>query len=281
MRLRTLADAGMLDRLIDDLLEECGELDAFVTRLTVDDWNRTTAFFSWTVRDQILHLHQVDRFGLISLIGHAPFSDTVAAVRAHQAQGVELSAAIRHEFVAVSSADVLLTWRDGYRRIAEALRAAPDGKRLDWFGPPMNAKSFASARLMEVWAHGQDIYDLFGVERSPTRRLRHICDLGVRTFGWSFRNRGLEVPSRPTVRLAGCDGAELAWTGEEGDGLVEGTTRDFALVVTQRRAPQETGLVAHGIAAETWLSIAQCFAGAPQEAAAPGSRPPVAGIAGH
>jgi len=32
-------------------------------------------------------------------------------------------------------------------------------------------------------------------------RIRNICELGVRTFGWAFRNPELDVPSSPRVRL--------------------------------------------------------------------------------
>ena len=265
---------GGCDGIADDLLAENRELDSFVAAQAPGDWGRRTDFFDWTVRDQILHLHQVDRFGLTSLLDDAPFSQTVAVVRAHQAQGIELSAAIRAEFASISTADVLDTWRAGYLRIVEALRAAPRDSRLEWFGPPMGIASFASARLMEVWAHGQDIYDLFAVRRKPTARLRHICELGVRTFGWSFRNRGLDVPSRPAVSLKLPDGEVLDWPSDgEDPGLVKGSALDFALVVTQRRAPDDVSLSAVGDAARRWLTIAQCFAGAPQEAAAPGTRP--------
>ena len=58
----------------------------------------------------------------------------------------------------------------------------------------MGAKSFLTARLMEAWAHGQDICDTVGVEREPTDRLRHIAQLGYITRGWTYVNRGLEVP---------------------------------------------------------------------------------------
>lgn len=262
----------MREQLIDDLLEENRELDRFVSSLDSASWARETPFFDWTVRDQILHLFQVDRFGLISLEADAPFSETVAAVRAHQAEGIELSQAIREEFAARSNEEVLETWRQGYRAIAAALRDAAEGTRLDWFGPPMGVASFATARLMEVWAHGQDIYDLFEVRREPTARIRHICELGVRTFGWSFRNRELDVPQRPSVTLTGPGGETWTWDGD-GEGTVSGSAHDFALVVTQRRAPSDTGLEAEGEIAREWLSIAQCFAGAPQEPAAPESRP--------
>ncbi len=63
----------------------------------------------------------------------------------------------------------------------------------------MGAKSFLTARLMEVWAHGQDIVDTISTnggdaDREPTDRLRHIAQLGFITRGWTYINRGLDVP---------------------------------------------------------------------------------------
>jgi hypothetical protein len=31
--------------------------------------------------------------------------------------------------------------------------------RITWYGPSMSARSFVTARLMEAWAHGQDVAD--------------------------------------------------------------------------------------------------------------------------
>ncbi len=267
-----MADPSTVVALCEDLLAENRELDGFVSGLADADWKRPTPFFDWTARDQILHLHQVDNFGLVSLDDRDAFAAMVEDIRAQQAEGIELSEQVRREFAGISDAEVLKTWRKGYENIVQQLRDAPEGYRVVWFGPEMGVLSFATARLMEVWAHGQDIYDLFGVERKPTGRVRHICDLGVRTFGWSFRNRGLEVSARPDVRLTPPSGDEWDWPGE-GQGSVRGPALDFAMVVTQRRAFEDTALVAEGDAAKKWLEIAQCFAGAPQERAAPGSRP--------
>ena len=42
-----------------------------------------------------------------------------------------------------------------------------------------------------------------GIEREHTDRLKNIAVIGVKTFGWTFVNRGLEVPADvPYVRLA-------------------------------------------------------------------------------
>ena len=262
----------MLDGLSDDVLAENRALDDLVSSLPASDWHRPTAFFGWTVRDQILHLHQVDRFGLSAMDGEDAFGDVFRAARAGQAGGVELSEQVRRQFAGVSDATVLETWRDTYQALVARLRAGDPKARIPWFGPPMSLVSFASARQMEVWAHGQDIYDMLGLDRATPARIRNVCDLGVRTFAWSFRNRGLDVPASPRVVLAGPNGASWDWPGQ-GAGLVEGSARDFALVVTQRRAPEDTSLRTEGYGAAAWLPIAQCFAGTPQEPAAPGSRP--------
>ena len=53
--------------------------------------------------------------------------------------------------------------------LADALRAVPAGTKLPWFGPPMSATSMATARLMETWAHGQDVADALGVAAPADR----------------------------------------------------------------------------------------------------------------
>jgi uncharacterized protein (TIGR03084 family) len=126
----------------------------------------------------------------------------------------------------------------------------------------MSPASFATARLMEYWAHGQDIADALGVERKPTSRLRHICHLGVRTRGFSYAVRGMTPPDTEVyVALTGPDGDTWAWGDPAATDRVEGTALDFCLVVTQRRLPAGTGLVTTGDAATEWMQIAQAFAG--------------------
>jgi uncharacterized protein (TIGR03084 family) len=143
--------------------------------------------------------------------------------------------------------------------------------RMPWFGPPMSVASFAAARQMEVWAHGQDIYDLMGVRRTNDDRIHSICELGVRTHGWSFRNRGLEKPAPPAVRLIAPSGAEWLWNPGGAD-EIQGPAEAFALVVTQRRHVEDTDLAVRGRDARRWMEIAQCFAGTPATGPAPGAR---------
>jgi uncharacterized protein (TIGR03084 family) len=136
----------------------------------------------------------------------------------------------------------------------------------------MSARSAMTARQMETWAHGFEIFDLLGATRNETDRIRNIVVLGVNTFGWSYQVHGLPVPPKaPELVLTAPSGA--VWTfGEPGAGRILGTAVDFAAMVTQTRALEDTGLRIEGEVARTWMENAQCFAGPPERPPAPKSR---------
>jgi uncharacterized protein (TIGR03084 family) len=128
----------------------------------------------------------------------------------------------------------------------------------------MSAASSVTARLMETWAHGQDVFDAVGLVRRPTARLRHVAHLGVATRGWSFRLRGLPVPGTPVrVELTGPDGDLWTWGPEDAADRVSGPAEDFCLLVVQRRHRSATALVVTGPVADQWLDVAQAYAGDP------------------
>jgi len=134
--------------------------------------------------------------------------------------------------------------------------------RAPWYGPDMSIASMATARLMETWAHGQDVADALGVTREPTKRLRHVAHLGVRTMGFSYLLRDRPVPTEPVrVELEAPDGL-WSWGPDETVNRVTGPALDFCLLVTQRRNLADTRLRVTGPVATEWMSIAQAFAGA-------------------
>jgi uncharacterized protein (TIGR03084 family) len=128
----------------------------------------------------------------------------------------------------------------------------------------MGARSFTSARIMETWAHGQDIVDALSVRRTPTARLRHVAHLGVGSRNFSYLLRAKEAPAADVrVELAAPDGTTWAWGTEGCDSSVAGPAIDFCLVVTRRRKVSDTALVVKGESATEWMEIAQAFAGPP------------------
>ena len=137
----------------------------------------------------------------------------------------------------------------------------------------MSAASSLTARIMETWAHTQDIADALGVTREPTPRLRHVAHIGVGARAFSYAVHGKPLPAAGVrVELAGPDGTPWTWGPPGAADRVTGPALDFCLLVTQRRHRNDLALAIEGPAADGWMSIAQSFAGAagtgrsPQEA---------------
>lgn len=244
---------------VSAFLDECTDLDALVADLDEPSWARDTPAQGWTIAHQIAHLAWTDEVALLAATAPEDFSAEVAAAGRNPTGHVDEQAA---KGAAAPPAELLARWRTGRQRLGTALRATPTDVKLPWFGPPMSPRSMATARLMETWAHGQDVADALGVRREPTTRLRDICHLGVRTRDFAYVLNNEEPPSAPfRIELTAPGGEVWIW-GEGGVDSVTGTAEDFCLVVTQRRRAGDTGLVATGEAAR-WLTFAQAFAGAP------------------
>ena len=270
-----------LAEVLADLRAESEALDGLVARLSDVDWSRETPSVGWTVGHQIAHLAWTDRaatlaasdrFEFFRLLGEAMDGDPGAFVDRAAAEGV------------APPAELLARWRDGREALAKALIAVPPGEPIAWFGTSMSATSSATARLMETWAHGQDVADTFAgdpgelgaaarAHKEPTPRLRHVCHLGYRTIGHSFATHGRPLPTESfRVELSTPDGGLWTYGPESAAERVTGPALDFCLLVTQRRHYADLALQAHGDRAREWLTIAQAFAGLPGQGREPGQR---------
>ena len=258
-----------LHSLLADLAAEGDSVDALVAPLPAARWADPTPAEGWTIAHQIAHLAWTDDQAIVAATDAAAFAKLVERAAAAPEGFVEEGA---REGAQDAPAELLARWRGGRRRLAEVLAAVPSGARLPWFGPPMGAATLATARLMETWAHGEDVADALGVRREPTRRLRHVAHIGVRTRDFAFRTRGLEPPAEEfRVVLQGAGGEEWAWGPADARQSVTGPALDFCHAVTQRRHRADLALVATGPDAGRWLDIAQAFAGPPGRGRAPAS----------
>ena len=241
--------------LLDDLQAEHADLDALVAGA---DLATPTPAEGWSVGDTVGHLWFFDREATTALVDPDAFGDilkqAVEEPDVYMARTLGEGRELGDRLPGV--------WRQTRAELLAALRAADPASKVPWFGPPMSPASFATARLMEYWAHGQDVADGLGRRREPTARLRHICHLGVRTRGFSYAVRGREMPAVEVfVSLTGPDGSTWTWGDSAAADRVAGSALDFCLVVTQRRLVGDTGLQVTGAAAREWMEIAQAFAG--------------------
>jgi uncharacterized protein (TIGR03084 family) len=258
-----------------DLIAEAEELHAFLRTLAPGDWSRATAFQGWTPWDVVAHLHFYDEVSLVALAGREAFTARRDALIREIVAGVSNAELARREYGHLSPVELLGRWIAGCREMARQLGESDPGRRLPWFGPDMGVRMFTTARLMETWAHGQEVYDLVGATRAPTDRLRHVATIGVKTFGWTFANRRLEPPGPPPyVRLVAPSGAIWEWNAPSETDCVRGDALEFCQVVAQTRNVADTQLEVVGPVATRWMSIAQCFAGPPVDPPKPGERVP-------
>lgn len=256
-----------------DLLAEYRELADLCETLTPEQWQLSSDFYGWTPFDEVSHLCYFDETALKSATDPQAFVRDTAALEKRLAGGEEISAVARSVYGHLSGAELVRHWRGLHERLVQALAGLDPKHRLAWYGPTMSARSFATARLMETWAHGQDVWDVVGRKRPATARLKHIAHIGVTTFGWTFVNRQLPVPdAAPYIALQGPDGDLWEWGEPSETDFVRGDAQAFCLVVTQRRHRDDTRLQCAGAAANEWMSMAQCFAGPPADGPAPGVR---------
>ena len=262
-----------LSEILTDLNEESAELDRLVADLPEADWRRPTPAPGWTVAHQIAHLNSTDQAVIASATDPDEFGRWLGAAAADPDGFVDAAA----ERALTEAPELLRRWRDGRAGLASVLAMAPRDARLPWFGTSMSPASAATARLMETWAHGEDVATALGQLRLPTRRLRHVVHLGVRTMTHSFLVHGRPAPDAPVfVELTGPDGGTWAFGPADAANRVTGPALDFCLLVTQRGHRDDLGLEATGPVADEWLDVAQAFAGPPGAGRPPRPRPPAA-----
>jgi len=268
----TPSGAALVEELLADLAAESDDLDQLVAGLDRGGWLRPTPASGWTIAAQIAHLAWTDD---LALLAASRPDDFLAELNRLVATGAtaDLADRVARDQAGDGGQPLLHRWRYGRAQLDQALRQVPVGHALPWFGPPMSAASMATARLMETWAHGQDVADALGVHRAPTARLRHVARLATRTRDFAFALHAKPLPASAfRVELAAPDGAIWTFGPADADQRVTGPALDFCLLAVRRIHRADTALVATGTDADAWLDIVQAFAGPAGGSRSPRSR---------
>jgi len=250
-----------LGSMCSDLLRGVELLESLVRPLGERTRTLATPASGWTVHDQITHLAYFDERTVDALEAPQEF-------RQHRRQvvgdidGFTDRVASAHRSLSAAAAFERLT--EARQRLTASLARVKPGTRVPWYGPDMGVASVASSRLMETWAHTQDILDALEVSEPSTIGLRHVAELCVRAWANGFRAHGLPVPDAPVaVSLSAPDGQHWHWGPMPSENSISGSAVGFCQVATQRRHPSDTDVRARGAVAATGLAVAQAFAGPP------------------
>jgi uncharacterized protein (TIGR03084 family) len=258
---------------ITDFHDEGAELRGLLGTLSEEDFQRRTLFKDWTVNDVILHLHCGDISAAASARDPAEYEALRQQIMETRKSGLSIIEESRQRFPELKGKALVARWWAQLETLCDLLSKKDPSARLNWAGPGMGVRMFTTARQMETWAHGQEIYDVMGRDRVYHDRLKNIAVIGVKTFGWTFANRKLPVPADvPYVRITGPSGEVWEWNDPAGASSVTGDAVEFCQVVAQTRNIADTRLVVQGESARSWMAIAQCFAGPPNDPPAKGTR---------
>jgi len=239
--------------ILSDLVAEQQFLDQFLQRISLKDWDRPTPASGWTIRDTISHLADSEEFTAGILDGTADLQ------RYRSTHDLD---EIRHEAVEkgrkMRPQDVIEWWRGGRAKVVEPLSRMPAGHRVDWIEGTMSAKTLATNRLMEAWAHGLDIYATMDAEIEDSPRIRHVCWLGWKTLPYSFKVAGEDfVPIR--VEVIGPGYAKWVYGPDDAVNVIKGSAGDWARLAVRRITPEQTALNVTGDAALTATRVVRAY----------------------
>ena len=257
----------------DDFLAESQTLARLIDNLSDAQLAIPTQFKNWTIEDIVGHLHMFNHAAGLALNSGEEFEAFFLPLVKDLNAGKSLLVLQNQWLQDQNGQQVIDTWRSGFEQLANAYRQTDPKKRISWAGPAMSARSSISARQMETWAHGQAVFDIFGLVREEHDRIKNIAHMGVTTYGWSFSVNNEKPPEPvPHVVLEAPSGEIWQWNDPQDDNKVIGSAVDFCQTVTQTRSIFDTTITTTGENAKRWMAQAQCFAGPPVKGPEPGQR---------
>jgi len=239
--------------ILSDLVAEQQFLDQFLQRINLKEWDRATPAEGWTIRDTISHLADSEELaaGVITGISNIETWQTSTDLDSLRQEAVTKGRKMRPQ-------DVIEWWRGGRAKVVEPLSHMDASTRVEWIGGSMSAKTLATTRLMETWAHGLDIYAAMEAEIEDTPRIRHVCWLGWKSLPYSFKMAGEDfAPIR--VEVIGPGYAKWVYGPADAENVVKGAASDWARVAVRRATPEQTRLKVNGDAAEIALRVVRAY----------------------
>ncbi|MBO1413646.1 TIGR03084 family metal-binding protein [Streptomyces sp. FH025] len=245
--------------VISALVADGEAVDALVADLPDEDWTRPTPAPGWTVAHQVAHLASIFRMAGMSAGDPEAFRAFTESI------GQDFNGNVQEALKAylANPPKVLLDrWRAERDKAERALAAVPEGQLVPWLVRPLPAPVLASAGMMELFGHGQDIADALGVRREATDRLRYLVQFAVITWDFGYQARQLTPPDTEfRFEITGPSGAVWEFGPADAEQRITGPALDFCLLVTRRRHRDDLALVATGADADAWLDLAQAYRG--------------------
>ena len=177
-----------MKEIVTDLMAEQKALDDFLCTLSDEQWELQTPAEGWTVKVSVVHIAAADEASVSLINGDNTPLDEAAKLGTDFVDIVMGTQRAR----SMKPSQVLAWWRNMREVMDEQLMKIDPKARIPWVAMPMGARAFATARLMETWAHGLDCYDAIGSKPVVTDRLRHIATLALLAMPYAYSVNNIE-----------------------------------------------------------------------------------------
>ncbi|MBM4333835.1 MAG: TIGR03084 family protein [Deltaproteobacteria bacterium] len=247
-----------MQEIIADLKAEQEALDRFLSALTEAQWDLPSPAEGWTLKDSVAHIAHIDEVAVSLLQGDlSPLEEAARVKFGFTEIGPKKGRSMK-------ASEVLPWWREVRSVMMAELSKCDPKQRVPWFAMPMGARAFATARLMETWAHGLDCFDAVGAEAEDADRLRHVALLAYMARPYAYQVNGLELPGTPLrIELALPSGKPWAQGPEDAPDRISGRAGEFCRVAVRRRHWRDMSLKIEGNEARRFMEIIQTYAGPP------------------
>jgi len=257
-----------LQEVVSDANIDGDELDEMLAGLSPEQWSSPTPAPGWTIAHQVAHLAAT--FRLAGMAASDP--DAFMALMARLGNNFDANVAVAlSDFLSDPPQVLFGRWHAERVAAYKALAAVDPAGVVPWLVNPLPPAVLASAGMMEMFAHGQDIADALGVTRPRTDRIRHLVAFAVRTWDFGYLARRLPPPAEKfRFELVAPSGARWEFGPVDATQRIGGYADDFCLLVSRRRHHADLALVASGEHARRWLDIAQAYRGPAGPGRSPG-----------
>lgn len=253
-----------MKEIVNDLIAEQSSVDTLVADLTEEQWLIPLPDVEmWNIKDAIIHIAFFDYAATKLMKGGA--EDLISFSQTESGEDKYVRATkYRH----LTGAEVLSWWREERTRMACTFYEKHPKDRIPWApGLPMSAKSLASARLMELWAHSVDISDALGIDPVVKDRITSTLFLSWQARANSYTINDLIMPDTPMYLELTLPSGEIWAKGDPAaENYIKGSAREWALVAIRRRNWMDSDLEVVGEEARRYASIVQTYAGWADEA---------------
>jgi uncharacterized protein (TIGR03084 family) len=239
--------------ILADLVAEQQGLDQSLQRAPDRDWRQRVATGGVTVQDTIAILAWGEQHAARLITAKVSIDDLLADfgdLTTFEKAGVAEGKGKRPQ-------EVIEWWRFARADVVDALSRMKPGQKVRWFDGKIAARTFATIRLADTWAHGLRILTSLNKEIVDTPRLRHVAWLGWATLPHAFDAAGEDFED-VRVELGGPNYARWVFGPDDADNVVRGPAGDWCRLMVGHTA--DTGeLAATGEVAELALEIAGIY----------------------